>query len=304
MWFGGLLPTRRQTVSDFSRSPSTDNLGEAGRACQKREIHQIRLMYPDRVVEGTQQFLQVIADPHRWRLVDELARSDRRVSELTRLVGDAQNLVSYHLRELRDVGLVSSRRSSFDRRDSYYRLELTRCCELLNTVSMALHPGFETRVRPIGLLERPRHTPKVLFMCTGNSARSQMAEVLLERLSDHTIQARSAGSHPKPLHPNAIKVMAARGLDISGRTSKHLRQFTRTRFDQVITLCDKVREICPEFPGAPAAAHWSMADPAAAGGSDEETYPVFERAAADLEDRIGFLIARLSSAEGGSAHVG
>ena len=132
--------------------------------------------------------------------------------ELTRLVGDAQNLVSYHLRELRDAGLVSSRRSSFDGRDAYYRLEFGRYCELLNTASVALHPGFETRVRTVGANTRRQRTPKVLFMCTGNSARSQMAEALLERLSDHTIRAYSAGSHPKPLHPNAIKVMAALGI--------------------------------------------------------------------------------------------
>jgi ArsR family transcriptional regulator, arsenate/arsenite/antimonite-responsive transcriptional repressor / arsenate reductase (thioredoxin) len=261
-------------------------------------------MYSGGVAEATLQFLQVMADPHRWRLVTELAHSDRRVNELTRLVGDAQNLVSYHLRELRDAGLVSSRRSSFDGRDTYYRLELTRCCELLNTVSVALNPGLETRVRTLGVEDRRKGTPRVLFMCTGNSARSQMAEVLLEHLSDHTIQARSAGSHPKPLHPDAIRVMAARGLDISGRTSKHLSRFTRTRFDRVITLCDKVREICPEFPGAPTAVHWSMADPAAGGSPDEETYPAFERTATELEHRIGYLIPRLSTTEGGSAHVG
>src|SRR5947208_3607435 len=78
-----------------------------------------------------QQFLQLIADPHRWRLVRELALSDRRVGELTQLVGEPQNLVSYHLRELRHAGLVSSRRSSFDGRDAYYRVELDRCRDLL-----------------------------------------------------------------------------------------------------------------------------------------------------------------------------
>jgi protein-tyrosine-phosphatase/DNA-binding HxlR family transcriptional regulator len=268
------------------------------------QIHQNRLMYSVGADEATQQFLQVIADPRRWRLLTELAHSDRRVSELTRLVGDAQNLVSYHLRELRHAGLVSSRRSSFDARDTYYRFELTRYCELLNTVSVAIHPALELTMRAPCLHGRRQGARRVLFLCTGNSARSQMAEVLLEDLSDHTIQARSAGSHPKPLHPNAIKVMAARGLDISGRASKHLSRFTRTRFDQVITLCDKVREICPEFPGTPAAVHWSMADPAAEGNTDEETYPVFERTATDLEHRIGYLIARLSTTEGGPARVG
>jgi len=261
-------------------------------------------MYSGGVPETTQQFLQVIADPHRWQLVTELARSDRRVGELTRLTGDAQNLVSYHLRELRDAGLVSSRRSSFDGRDTYYRLELSRCCELLNTVSFTLHPGLELKVSNAVVRKRRRGTGTVLFLCTGNSARSQMAEVLLEHLSGHTIQARSAGSHPKPLHPNAIRAMAERGLDISRCTSKHLGQFTGTRFERVITLCDKVREVCPEFPGTPASVHWSMADPAAQGTNDEESYPMFQRTAAELEDRIGYLIARLSTAEGGPAHVG
>ncbi len=88
----------------------------------------------------------------------------------------------------------------------------------------------------------------VLFLCTGNSARSQMAEALLEHRCEHAIAGRSAGSHPKALHPNVVRVMAERGIDISGRPSKHLDRFARTRFDRVITLCDKVREICPEFP--------------------------------------------------------
>src|SRR5258706_15829682 len=87
--------------------------------------------------------LQVIADPHRWRLLSELAHSDRRVGELTQLVGEPQNLVSYHLRELRDAGLVSSRRSSFDGRDTYYRLDLDRCGALLCDSAAALHPALQ-----------------------------------------------------------------------------------------------------------------------------------------------------------------
>jgi protein-tyrosine-phosphatase len=138
----------------------------------------------------------------------------------------------------------------------------------------------------------------VLFLCTGNSARSQMAEALLEQLSGHQIHARSAGSHPKPLHPNAVRVMAERGIDISGRPTKHLSRFARTRFDRVITLCDKVREVCPEFPGGPTTAHWSMADPAAAeGATDADTYPVFERTADDIENRIGPLMAEMTPHE-------
>ena len=136
---------------------------------------------------------------------------------------------------------------------------------------------------------------RVLFLCTGNSARSQIAEALLEQRSEHTIMARSAGSRPKPLHPNAVKVMAARDVDIADRPTKHLRRFARVRFDRVITLCDKVREICPEFPGAPPAAHWSIADPATEGNTDDETLPAFERVADQLEVRVSLLIAELTA---------
>ena len=120
-----------------------------------------------------------------------------------------------------------------------------------------------------------------------------MAEALLERRSEGTIVARSAGSHPKALHPNAVRVMAERGIDISTRPTKHLSRFARSRFDQVITLCDKVKEICPELPGRPPTAHWSMADPSAAGADDDATYPAFVRAAEEIEERIDLLIARL-----------
>ena len=132
-------------------------------------------------------------------------------------------------------------------------------------------------------------------MCTGNSARSQIAEALVEHRSAGTVEAHSAGSHPKPLHPNAVRVMAERGVDISGRPTKSLSRFTRTRFDRVITLCDKVREICPEFPGSPIAAHWSIADPAAAEGSDEATYPAFQQVADEIESRVALLLADLTT---------
>jgi protein-tyrosine-phosphatase len=135
----------------------------------------------------------------------------------------------------------------------------------------------------------------VLFLCTGNSARSQMAEALLEHRSGHALRARSAGSHPRRLHPNAVRVMAERGIDIAGRPAKHLSVFAHTRFDQVVTLCDKVREICPEFPGPAPATHWSMADPSADGADDEASCPAFRRTADELEERIEMLVAHLST---------
>ena len=109
------------------------------------------------------------------------------------------------------------------------------------------------------------------------------------------MEARSAGSHPKSLHPHAVRVMAERDIDISGRTTKPLTRFARSRVDRVITLCDKVREVCPEFPGAPIAAHWSIADPAAAGESDAATYPAFELVADEIEGRVALLLADLSN---------
>jgi protein-tyrosine-phosphatase/DNA-binding transcriptional ArsR family regulator len=241
------------------------------------------------------QFLQLVGDPQRWQLLIELGRSDRRVGELAELLGKAQNLVSYHLGELRTAGLVSARRSSADGRDAYYRLDPTRCSELFTTTAAALHPSL--RLSPVttdGPISATRPKQRVLFLCTGNSARSQMAEALLKHRSDDAIEARSAGSHPKPLHPNAVQVMAERGIDISGRRAKHFDRFARTRFDRVITLCDKVREICPQFPGAPVTAHWSMPDPAAASGSDEDSYPAFARTAAEIEARVELLIPQLT----------
>jgi protein-tyrosine-phosphatase len=88
--------------------------------------------------------------------------------------------------------------------------------------------------------------------------------------------------------------MAESGLDISNYKSKHLDRFKQMRFDRVITLCDRVREICPEFPGAAVTAHWSMPDPASQGETDETSYPAFRRTAEELESRIPFLIGELT----------
>lgn len=233
--------------------------------------------------------------PLRWRLLSQLAESDHRVRELSGALGERQSLVSYHLRRLHTAGMVSTRRSSRDGRDVYYGLDLARCGELLAASGAALHPGlgpaFETSARDG---RRPRSRPvRVLFLCTGNSSRSQIAEALLQQAAGGRVEALSAGSNPKPLHPNAVRVMRERGVDISKRQTKHLHGFSRRRFDYVISLCDRVREVCPEFPGAPATIHWSIPDPAAEPGPDDETYPAFVRTADELETRIRFLLCRI-----------
>ncbi|GIE97543.1 arsenate reductase/protein-tyrosine-phosphatase family protein [Paractinoplanes rishiriensis] len=220
-------------------------------------------------------FLTAAGHPVRWQLLAELARSDRAVRELTALLGQPQNLVSYHLGKLRRADLVSARRSSADRRDTYYALDLARCGDLLAGTGAALHPAL--RLRPPG---RPAPaTKRVLFLCTGNSARSQMAEALLRHRG---VEAHSAGSRPKPVHPHAVAAMAARGIDLAGARPKHLGEFTGRRFDRVITLCDRVKEVCPEFPGA---AHWSIPEP--------DDRPAFDRVAAELDERITFLLHTL-----------
>ena len=247
------------------------------------------------MAEATQppEILGLLSDPLRWQLVGELGRSDRRVGELVQLVGKPQNVVSYHLAELRGAGIVSARRSSADGRDVYYRADLFRCRYLLGDAGLSLHPGLSLAPTTSDDVEPQRPRPRLLFLCTGNSARSQIAEALIEHRSAGAVLARSAGSHPKSLHPNAVRVMAERGIDISGRDTKPVTRFARQRFDRVITLCDKVREVCPELPGEPIAAHWSITDPAAAGDSDEETYPAFELVADDIDDRIDLLLADL-----------
>ena len=212
------------------------------------------------------------------------------MSELTTLVDEPQSLVSYHLRQLRDGGLVQARRSSADRRDTYYTVDLVACRRAYQAAGGALHPALGlAELRPLApQVARSGHRRRVLFLCTGNSARSQIAEALIEQMSAGAIEARSAGSDPKPLHPNAIRVLRTRGIDIDANRTKHLDEFASERFDEVITLCDRVREVCPTFPSHPDLVHWSMPNPALEGSTNRASYPAFVRTADELTNRIGF----------------
>lgn len=242
-------------------------------------------------------FLGLAGHPLRWRILSTLATSDLRVRELTAALNERQSLVSYHLGRLRAGALVRVRRSSADGRDAYYSVDLDQCAALIVAAGAALHPGL--RLAPAEDASHrsgggSRHIPRVLFLCTGNSARSQMAEAFTMDRARFPIRAFSAGSRPKPLHPNAVRVMRARGIDIGACRSKPLDEFVRRPFDHVVTLCDRVREVCPEFRGDPRLTHWSMDDPSAAGTTETKTLPAFEAAANEIDHRVQFLLGLIN----------
>lgn len=245
---------------------------------------------------GFPPFLKLLADEQRWKLLAALAYSDRRVHELVETLRQPQNLVSYHLRKLREQALVQERRSAADRRDVYYSLDLDRLKEMLMSTGEALHPGLGEKAELASdtpLFPQGGRKLRVLFLCTHNSARSQMAEGLLRHLAGEQVEVASAGTEVTRVHPLATRVMEARGIDLSGQTSKHLDHFLGQSFDYVITVCDKASESCPIFPGAPERIHWSIPDPASVEGDEATREAAFQRAAEDLVTRIRYFLSLL-----------
>jgi len=118
---------------------------------------------------------------------------------------------------------------------------------------------------------------RVLILCTGNSARSQMAEGLLRHDGGPEYEVFSAGTQPSHVRPEAIQVMLEVGIDISGHRSKSVEEFAGQHFDYVITVCDNAKESCPIFPATTKRIHWSLEDPAAVKGSDEQRLAEFRR---------------------------
>ena len=127
---------------------------------------------------------------------------------------------------------------------------------------------------------------KVLFLCSENSCRSQMAEGILRHLMGNEFEVFSAGIRPSVVNPIAIKIMAEIGIDISGHRSKSVDEFQGMNFDFVITTCDAARETCPVFPGNTRHLHWSFSDPADARGSEEEILSVFRKVRDEIKLRI------------------
>ncbi len=134
---------------------------------------------------------------------------------------------------------------------------------------------------------------RVLFLCTGNSCRSQMAEGFLRSLAGDRYEVASAGTAPAGLDPMTVEVMREAGIDISVQRSKDLGEVASLSFDHVITVCDAAREACPHLPGAPSVEHWSFEDPAAATGTPDQRRAAFR----DVRDRIAERIRRFAREE-------
>jgi arsenate reductase (thioredoxin) len=127
---------------------------------------------------------------------------------------------------------------------------------------------------------------RVLFVCTGNSARSIMAEALLRQHGGDTFEVFSAGIEPKGIKPLTLRVLADAGIDASGARSKSVEEFVGQSFDYVVTVCDQARQTCPVFPGVHESLHWGYEDPAAAEGTQEERLEVFRKVFIEMSERI------------------
>ena len=138
---------------------------------------------------------------------------------------------------------------------------------------------------------------RVLFVCTHNASRSQMAEGLLRHMGGDAFEVASAGTEPGELHPLAVEAMAEEGIDISGQRAKSVDDFVRQAFDYVITLCDEANETCPFFPNARTRLHWSFPDPSTATGSHEERLAVFREVRDGIRVRVEQFVASTTAIE-------
>jgi ArsR family transcriptional regulator, arsenate/arsenite/antimonite-responsive transcriptional repressor / arsenate reductase (thioredoxin) len=238
-----------------------------------------------------QNFLKLVSHDIRWQIIAALTESDRRVQEFVESLQRPQNLISYHLRLLREGQVITERRSSADGRDVYYSLDITRLRALYIASGQALHPALTpAESQPADEEGNEEKRPfRVLFLCTHNSARSQLAEGILRTSGGGLVEVYSAGSEPGFVHPLAIRAAEAFNIDISSQRSKHMDEFAGQSFDYVITVCDRLREVCPAFSGDPHQIHWSFPDPAAVTGPDDEQFQAFLQTARELSTRINYL---------------
>ncbi|MFN8494980.1 MAG: ArsR family transcriptional regulator [Caldilineaceae bacterium] len=235
--------------------------------------------------------LKLLAHEVRWQLLGALAYSDYHVQELVELLKKPMNLISYHLRLLRTAALVHERRSAADGRDVYYSLDLLHFQTVYKMAVEGLHPALgDNRPAQTDQSVAGNQLPvRILFLCTHNSARSQIAEALMRQLGGAGVDAYSAGTERTRVHPMALTILQQHNIDTSPLTSKTMEQFIGQKFDYVVTVCDRAKESCPIFPGAPERIHWSLPDPSAV-AEPAAQLQAFEQTYAELEKRLKLLL--------------
>jgi arsenate reductase (thioredoxin) len=194
------------------------------------------------------------------------------------------------------AAIVSSQRANIERR----RIELDRLdAELTDLESTIAAAGRGRKEHPVSA-----DAIRVLFVCTGNSARSQIGEAMLRDLGGPDFEVFSAGTEPKGVNPYTVRVLSEIGIDWSGARSKSATEFLGQPFDYVITVCDRARQTCPVFPGNHNTLHWGLDDPAEVAGTDEQKVEAFRRTLTEVSMRLRPFVelARRARQEAGSAH--
>jgi arsenate reductase len=245
-------------------------------------------------LEKAAETMKALADPYRLHILDLLTEGEACHSELKEQVGLPPNLLSHHLRVLRQAGLVRTRHDTIDGRWIYYAANKDNLTywrawlgQFLNPARVQARPalcGPEGGQAPVSL-PRPDEVERkrkrfVLFLCTGNSCRSQMAEGWARALKADRVVPYSAGTIPHPLNPRAVRVMAEAGIDISGQSSKHVDSLRNVPLDYVVTVCGAAHEACPRFAGRTRVVHVGFDDPptlALTAATEEEALAHYRR---------------------------
>jgi arsenate reductase len=245
---------------------------------------------PDRAENGYREYVDV--DVARLRLVVALRRLGLGPEDAGRL---ARLCLEQGVVDLDLAPLLAEQRAAVARqRDDLDRLD-GELVDLEMTIAAA---GRARRRRPVA--GRPI---RVLFVCTHNSARSQIAEALLRDYGGTDFEGFSAGTAVTRVHPFAIRVLADLGIDMSGARSKSISEFLDDRFDYVITVCDRARETCPVFPGSENTMHWGLDDPSEVEGTDAERLAAFRRTQVELSTRLRPFIEVARRAAGRRPHA-
>lgn len=241
--------------------------------------------------------IKALANDIRWQLVQLLSHSDRTTHELSQRLNVPDNQVTHHMTTLIQAGLAKQRRSSVNELEVYYSVDLPVLAHAFRQASENLHPALLSKEQPETAASKLNRPLRLLFLCTHNSARSQMAEGLARHFGNGRIEAFSAGTESTFIKPEAIEAMRQRGIDITSQQSEVLTKYLNDDFDYVITVCDSAKETCPYFSGGKHQIHWSFADP-----SDEpdpqKRQVAFNRTARELATRIQFLIMMAARTQG------